>query len=354
MPKILIYSDHHAHPHKDGNEILPSGRSSRLQDSLDVLDEIHEVALDQANSVLFGGDLFHTRKRVDVDAFNEVVKRVEDSAGYQPYTMLVGNHDQYTKSGSIHSLASFDGVNLIDEPQRVHTHPDISVWGIPYSDDAKKVVREIEEGVQYLRKKGDFKILLIHQGISGAKLTAADTVRLKTEMTLEALQPDKWDLVLSGHYHLPQKLADNVYHIGGTYQHGWAEANEDRGYWILDIDNNFDWTMEHHSTKAPRFTTLVGGSVAEVQAGDFVRVVTDQPLTSHPQVDKLLKIGVHAELHYKPSTQSKQKRRSTIDVSMSQAEMVQSYLDEKAPPDLEEESLLRMGLGFLSGDDDAR
>ena len=59
MGKVLLFSDIHIHPHKR--------RQDRLEDCLSVLDWVFSVAKDKGvKSVLFGGDLFHDRQKIDV------------------------------------------------------------------------------------------------------------------------------------------------------------------------------------------------------------------------------------------------------------------------------------------------
>ena len=59
MSKLLIFSDVHIHPHK---------RSvGRLQDCLDALEWVFKTAEEQSvDHILFLGDLFHNRQRIEI------------------------------------------------------------------------------------------------------------------------------------------------------------------------------------------------------------------------------------------------------------------------------------------------
>lgn len=354
--RAVAYSDHHSHPHKDKATILPNGRNSRLQDSLDVLDYIH---CEKVDAFLFCGDMFHDRRKLDIDAFNETFKRINRRSDV-PEIMVPGNHDHYTKDGSIHSLASFDQVTVVDEPcwsviDVVRNAEDfaITVYGVPYSDDAQTVIEAIDEGVK-TAPKNTFKILMLHQGLNEAQMTSMDTYRAKSVLTLGNLQASEWDLIISGHYHIPQKLAKNVFQVGGTYQRGWIEANELRGYWILTVDKKkgkYTWTMEHKETNAPQFHTTnmksLGKTKKSIRPGDFVRVVSDTRMFEEAEEhakDVLDTEDVEVEMHYR--AEKEEVLGECIDISNSTQEMLEAYV-ELEDHYFDPESLLRRGQSFL-------
>ena len=117
--KILIFSDLHAHSFKPYSKTLSNGRNSRLQDSLNVLEEIYQYCISyKIDGVLFGGDLFHIRTPITVSTFNPVhegIAKIKTAVKFMG--LLVGNHDQYNKAGNIHSIDTFNSmVTILDRP----------------------------------------------------------------------------------------------------------------------------------------------------------------------------------------------------------------------------------------------
>jgi len=59
MSKVLLFTDLHIYPHTKSSE--------RLQDCLDVLKWVFETRKEQnINNILFLGDLFHDREKIDI------------------------------------------------------------------------------------------------------------------------------------------------------------------------------------------------------------------------------------------------------------------------------------------------
>jgi len=70
VPKFLLFSDIHVHPHKKSQD--------RLRDCLKVLDWVFETAIKKTvDFVLFGGDLLHDRQKIDTLTYVETYKILE-------------------------------------------------------------------------------------------------------------------------------------------------------------------------------------------------------------------------------------------------------------------------------------
>ena len=142
MKNFLVFSDLHAHNFKQFSTVLPNGVNSRLQNTLDIISQITQLCKDnKIEGVFFTGDLFHSRTKIDVDVYSytwyEMRKLAQEVHGN--LYILVGNHDQYSKIGDVHSLESFkDFATVIDAPivkrvgnLRFAAHPfttDIQAW----------------------------------------------------------------------------------------------------------------------------------------------------------------------------------------------------------------------------------
>jgi DNA repair exonuclease SbcCD nuclease subunit len=216
--------------------------NSRLKDISDSL----LFAADQAcgGDFVINGDLFHNRETIGIDVIHVVVETISKCAARCSSVVIsAGNHDQYKRDGSVSPLVMLsrikgvhvvprDGTSLtLGGNQRVHL--------LPHTVDHEKVrdfVRSVSGGV-----------LVLHQGVAGAMLNGIIST---SSLTLQDLQPDRFDFVVLGDYHKPQKLAKNVWYVGSPVQHDWGEAGDEKRILVLDTDRQ---EMKSVPTEAPEF-----------------------------------------------------------------------------------------------------
>lgn len=279
-----------------------NGINSRLQDCLDVLTDIYMLARpDFVQCILFGGDLFHTRKRVDTAAYNAVHQVI--SKGRKRIYLLPGNHDQYDQLGRIHALQRFESpAKVIEGPCWYDLDNWVYLFAIPYMHDSQDFVDAVTEGIAQKPRDARFTIALFHVGVDGTKVGSGRyAYTLDSDVALTDLHPSEFDVVLLGHYHTPQQLASNVYYIGAPLQHGWADEGEDRGVMIVDTDTGD--VKRIHLTDSPRFMTVQEGQAANARPQDFVRVAVE--------------------------AKKKQIKRSGISLSLDRHEMLEEYVKTK-------------------------
>ncbi len=273
--KVALFSDLHAHPFAQYARVLPNGRNSRLQDALDAMTSVRRGARDAgAAAVVFGGDLFHTMGRLDVPALNgvhaEILRFGEDG---RPLFLLVGNHDQADKAGrhSLEVFKAFAHVVVMDEPgwYRHPRAPGLAIYAIPYTEDTNEV-RRLLGAIPPAPADAARRLLVLHAGFDGAR-TGPHEYRMAAELAAGDV-PGGFDLVLSGHYHLPQWIDESrrIAYIGATTHQTWGDANQPRGYAIADLATG---VLERAETGAPRFLRLTAEELGAVRPGDFVEVL---------------------------------------------------------------------------------
>lgn len=83
-------------PHKDcKNWVIFSDlhvKSASIDVCEDVLQQVHQAALDRDAGVIFLGDFWHVRGSLSVELLNRVLKAL--GKWTQPVIMIPGNHDQ--------------------------------------------------------------------------------------------------------------------------------------------------------------------------------------------------------------------------------------------------------------------
>jgi DNA repair exonuclease SbcCD nuclease subunit len=115
MAKVIVFADIHIACHKRSTE--------RLQHCLDTLEWVFQTAISRGiKQLLFCGDLFHDRQKIDVQTYQRTFELFED---YVPKNnlevyLLLGNHDlwhmQRWDISSVIPLRSVPGVTVVDRP----------------------------------------------------------------------------------------------------------------------------------------------------------------------------------------------------------------------------------------------
>ena len=211
----------------------------RTQDSFRVLFKIKEVCSKYNVPALFCGDLFHKPEVIQKELFTKLIKQFLKLNGtsFKCYS-ISGNHDimEISKVGIQPKSWVYDLDPLFPwlydlDYRTFRLTPNIQVHGIPYVDHniglstyLKKM--KLEDGYKH--------ILLLHTDYPGAKDTDGRVVDSAENINLNMLS--RFDLVLCGHIHKPQRLSKKVYMLGAPIQQRRTDKDCKMGYWLVMDD----------------------------------------------------------------------------------------------------------------------
>lgn len=262
MPKYLVIADPHFHAYKNHSRLI-NGVNSRLLDIGMAFEEAVAKGIEEKCShMLIAGDVFHVRGVIRPSTFCYVHGLLEEATKHMQVFITPGNHDMENYRGGSTSVDTFKKIDVVF----VDSCP--SQWGdlllIPYihdHDEFKRVFKKTSFGC---------KVVVIHQGIDdfrGTKLIP------ETGLTVEWLEEhtDAW--VVSGHYHKP-KLKRKCLSPGSLIQHNFGDEGSDKGFWILDSDNN---KCAFHKTTYPEFLTIQAETIDDLPSdldNKIVRIKT--------------------------------------------------------------------------------
>ena len=122
-----------------------------------------------------------------------------------------------------------------------NTHPafiglNYKIYGLPYIDHNIGLNKYLKT----LRLDEGFKnILLLHTDYPGAKDTDGRIVDSAENINLNML--NRFDLVLCGHIHKPQRLSKKVYMLGAPIQQRRTDKDCKMGYWLLKEDLSMEF-----------------------------------------------------------------------------------------------------------------
>jgi DNA repair exonuclease SbcCD nuclease subunit len=272
--KILLFSDIHIHSHKKSLE--------RLDDCLSVLDWVFQLAVDrQIQHVVFLGDLFHERHKIDVlsyqrtfEIFDKYMSR--NAVPLFKLYLLLGNHDlwhlQKWDVSSVFPLGSISGVHVISYPctELIGKYP---ISFLPYTDNPIETLKQIKNDAEY-------KILMGHCAVDGGVLNSrgghgpevtvehdGNMVRVDTKVFKD------WNQVFLGHYHEQQKI-NNVEYIGSPLELSFGEAFSEKHVIIYDLETHEKEYVEN--TFSPKHLIIPQKDLDKYDLSkNFIRLMVD-------------------------------------------------------------------------------
>lgn len=214
--KILFVGDPHVQP-------------SNLEESERLLGFILDTAKkEQADSLVFAGDLFHTHAvvRMEVMSFwQRWLNKIE--AEKISTALIVGNHDQIGDKQREDKMSALDPfstgfqyVSVISKPRQI-----CDLGFLPYTSDHEKFLAWTE----YMKSSG-VKRLFCHQTFDGSKYDNG----FYAPDGIDVSRIPVFDEVVSGHIHTEQKVGSFIFYPGTPKWDTMSDANEEKGIWISD------------------------------------------------------------------------------------------------------------------------
>jgi len=348
--KALYVADLHMSnnlPHSKKGE---DGVSDRLKDQRDLLYRIFETAREyKCRDIFILGDLFD-HSRVDAITLTTTVKTLSKTP--VPIHIVPGNHDGINTRGerfTVEALSEVPNIHYMETYSTFIPESWIHFWPLEFAplDRTREILSHI--GLN----RSIVNVLLMHNSIVGCT-----HVGWKCEEGL-GLDPnemtDRFDHVLSGHFHTPQEFGNNGRYLGSPLQLRYDDVGREAGYWIIDFYKDGALSGSREETffdgMAPRFHILdVGDKVSyrefvssmtidgeRVRKGDFIRFsitcTNSQLVKKKPSleslVSKLQDAGVRASwfhdpvYHHTRRIVSKSKDSDIVPVR----EMISSYIE---------------------------
>ena len=290
---VHIVSDLHLHPHQWKSKILPNGRNSRLQDGVNAMLQVVD-ALSPGDTLIFAGDWYEDQREIPLDAIDATRELVNAIIAKKVTTyILVGNHDQLSRDGKVHSIGLLhrpkDDMWVIDEPEITDG------WAfLPFRRPADlpaslgKLNELYEAGNP---KKGQKMPLVCHVDMIGG---VANSGHLSSKGLRLSDFPEWASPIISGHYHRHQIMGDRFMFVGSPYQMNAGEADDVKVWVSCDGTPRSleDFTI-HEFKGLPRFVEIPAPNWEEMDDAekqglverDFVTVAVphDRRLASLPE-----------------------------------------------------------------------
>lgn len=279
---------------------------------------------------LFCGDLFHKSESIDTDLLEMWQEFEPGNPNSEPYRWemwyIDGNHSlkhRNTVDKPQKSLATLLRKRWMKDlnfkSEKLGDLTLIKVHGIPYIDDNAGINEYLTQLINnhHIGKGSKYKhILMLHTTYPGAK----DTDGREVEAT-NAINPNllnKFDLILCGHIHKPQKLSKKVYMVGCPIQQRRTDMHCKLGYWELYSEPSGNLTMAFKELKGfPKFIDVE--SEEEIKDdGNYYTVIPPKPrkeeVTTHKITKRLSKKALARKYMKAKGIKDKNKQKLLTDI----------------------------------------
>lgn len=334
MTKVIAFSDFHAHIFNDYAKPDPEYVNDRFRAQMETLQKVFDMAREQRAVVLFAGDLFHKRSKIDDVVFNTVYRVFAENADV-PVLMTRGNHDSRTNATvTPHWLETFQylpNVSVFAVPEKKYISAgrgSFFHYAIPYSDDTEFLKQKIVEFAEHAKKQTIPTILTGHIGVDGSEV-GKYSHRLEGAFKVGDLFPDVFDYVLLGHYHKRQFLAglDNVCYIGNTIQTSFSDEGQEKGVMLLDTGKKTK--PEFIPIKNKQFITLteITADTQEIIDNNYVRFILPKEQAQEVEIFKEASDNIRVEIKKEYTTET----RIQIDRTSTEEHIVEAFAKEYYP-----------------------
>ena len=318
---------------------------------LPILEKIKEKINELKPKYVFNlGDTFHNKDKVSSTLLILYYDFLKEITKNSIVVQIVGNHDFSVKKShkTYHPFKILEMDNLITVDDTYRLNDDMVFMAY---------AREKELFEERIKKVGNAKVLLAHLDINGFAL-GDDYIEKHSFLNPEDL--DKFQLVLSGHYHEPQSKIVNkkleIVYIGSPMTTTFGESDQEKRFLLLNMDDytyeSIPSNMTFHKTlfitAKDKYPTI---DPEEVAKGIKYRIKVSGTKEEISIMKKPPKYPATIKLEIIPS----KKTRLKIEKNDSKEEILEKYVEadiernyqgvENSPYDMEK--LISLGKKYL-------
>lgn len=203
------------------------------------------IVKSNVKTILILGDTFEDRKSVNVLGLHHARTMFFDVAkdlGIKIIAIL-GNHDVFFKNtNEIHSMSIIN--NEYDNVHLVYDYEEFKFGNKIFGMMSWVNNENLEENLKIIQSTSNANYLLSHLEISGFEMTKGHLNEKGFSMDIFS----RFDMVLSGHFHIKNKIK-NIYYIGNPFQTNWDDFGCDRGFHIYDTSKDeFEFIRNTYDT----------------------------------------------------------------------------------------------------------
>jgi DNA repair exonuclease SbcCD nuclease subunit len=239
-------------------------------------DEVFFPYLEENNitEILHLGDVVEKRKGINFYTARKLRQFVQkcNDRGIK-FRGVIGNHDAYYKNtNKVNSIYEIFDDSLLDI-EFWHNPKEIEVDGLKIAMIPWICADNYELTMEFI-KNTKAQVAMGHLEVAGFAMYKGDT---NVDRGINRKTFDKFDIVLSGHYH--HKSTDGqLFYLGSPYEIVWSDWNDDRGFHVFDTSSR---NLEYIKNPYKMFHKIMWDNgpsdFSEEQiTGSYVKVIIQQ------------------------------------------------------------------------------
>jgi DNA repair exonuclease SbcCD nuclease subunit len=284
------------------------------------------------STVIHAGDLMDRRKFVNFNILNQIRTRIMDVLDNNNIKMhcILGNHDVYYRNTNlINSMNELFGKHpsmVIYENPTVINFDGLDIALLPWINN-----ENYNQSVDFIKTVAA-PIIIGHLELEGY-----DVIRgVKSHGGMNPKMFDRFEQVLSGHFHCRQKK-DNIYYMGTQYQITFGDLNETKGFHVFDTDTR---DIEFISNPYKMFHSLVyNDENGEIDSDNFtcdnlkdtyVKLYVEHkehPYSFEKFVDKLYNCGISKITMVEEIDNSDWTKEEIVDLEQDTVTLINNEVD---------------------------
>lgn len=213
-------------------------------------------------TILCLGDTFEDRKNLNILGLKAAREMFFDEALKRDIKIIsiLGNHDVFFRNtNETNSMdiieSSYKNVYIVNEYEEFKFGNKI--FGMMSWVNNENLDRNLER----IKSTSNADFLLMHAEIVGFEMTKGNVADKGFEQSLFG----RFELVLSGHFHIKNKIG-HIYYIGNPFQTNWDDYNSDRGFHVYDHDTN---TFEFIKNTYENFDVIIYDDAVNISTFNF-------------------------------------------------------------------------------------
>lgn len=318
MDEFILLSDTHL------------GRNKCRNIDIDVTEKLFDRVIEKAierniKYLIFAGDFFEKWEGINLKLLPTTYKIANQlSQTFEKIYFLIGNHDIYYKNSlyptSLMIFSQFSNIEIIDEITQVNDYTLVP-WIIS---------SQIEQFKENLHNNIFTSNLIGHLEMNGIVINRSGTV--SSYYSLNQKDFEKFDRVLSGHFHQPG-IYGNIQYIGSPYHTNFNDSGK-RGFYIINKEIEF---IEF--TEAPKYVIYSSEDNIKEEdiKGNHVRIDFYQNLGTEKIEKRIQEVKEMEPLSIKPKylfTEEFIQSQSEEEIQLNtNLDIIKDYIDKSEPPE---------------------
>lgn len=273
--EVCVLSDVHIGVHQDSNiwHNITLEFANRLKTDL---------TSRNIKDIVICGDLNNNRNEISVQTIDVIGKFFDILSDFN-IIITVGNHDAYYRDrsdiNSLKLLSRWPNIKVVSSTEIINQF-DKNIAFVPWGADIDSIPK--------------VDIMFGHFEISGFKMTKT---QIQNHGCPSSNILSKADLVVSGHFHMREERRygnQTILYLGSPYELNWGEADDSKGYYILDLmSNKFEFVENTFSPKhknirlSELLATGITDNVKKSFSNNIVNFVVDENMEQQ-KIDTLI------------------------------------------------------------------